>query len=371
MGLPLFFSAVEQYISVDFVASLIILNFFLFLHMNKAYEPKTNRLFANVFILIFALVLVDNLYYYAIKAGESEYIKKYCLLVGYCLRGFVLMTSVFVLKRRGMSKKEKVINALPAILITLVISTSFLYDKTFWTTPLEEHYHGFYFNITHILCLHYFVSVFVLMVDKFKKNNKEEGLFLGISLLGVFISISAEAISNTRGLFICANCTMNVFYYLYLHMESFKRDPLTSALNRMSFFADIKKYKETEIAAFCEIDMNGLKQINDTQGHTAGDAAILSMSKVLFNNLPKNSYLYRLGGDEFAILFLKSKDLDLDAVFQKIDSDMKAANCSFAVGISEWKKGMTFQEIFEIADKRMYDNKRKYKESQKEDKIVE
>ena len=155
---------------------------------------------------------------------------------------------------------------------------------------------------------------------------------------------------------------MLTFYYLYLHMEHYKRDTLTGVLNRMSFFADMSRRKCTDVTALCEFDMNNLKLINDTQGHAAGDRAIITMANAIRNALPGHSYLYRMGGDEFLALFCRTDMQTVQSVIEKIRAELTELDCSCAIGLTEWTAGQDFQEIYNRADRRMYEDKQRMRE---------
>ncbi|HXW39199.1 MAG TPA: GGDEF domain-containing protein, partial [Acidimicrobiales bacterium] len=50
------------------------------------------------------------------------------------------------------------------------------------------------------------------------------------------------------------------------------------------------------------VDLDGLKQVNDTSGHAAGDAALVSLVHGLYETLRDEDMLFRIGGDEFAVV---------------------------------------------------------------------
>jgi diguanylate cyclase (GGDEF)-like protein len=84
-------------------------------------------------------------------------------------------------------------------------------------------------------------------------------------------------------------------------------DPLTGCLNRRSMAAATEELRAAEQArgqtvAYCLIDIDHFKQINDMYGHVAGDAALVEISNRFRKVLPKEARLARLGGDEFAII---------------------------------------------------------------------
>ncbi len=84
-------------------------------------------------------------------------------------------------------------------------------------------------------------------------------------------------------------------------------DPLTGCLNRRSM-ADAtealraRAEERGEALAYCMIDVDNFKQINDMHGHTAGDAVLVILCDRVRGQLPRDARLARLGGDEFAFV---------------------------------------------------------------------
>lgn len=107
--------------------------------------------------------------------------------------------------------------------------------------------------------------------------------------------------------------------------------------------------------------MNGLKQINDSKGHEAGDRAIKEVSALILKCLPGSSYLYRLGGDEFAVLFRKIAMPEIDSVIIRLCRELENSPYSCAIGLAQWNSSKSFSEIYNLADERMYEDKKKQK----------
>ena len=108
------------------------------------------------------------------------------------------------------------------------------------------------------------------------------------------------------------------------------------------------------------VDLNGLKSLNDREGHMAGDIFLKSMGEVFTRHFRKDE-VFRIGGDEFVIvcrgipasLFKKR----LQAMRAEAESLYPAA---LALG-SVWKKnGTSPSEMARLADKRMYADKRRH-----------
>jgi diguanylate cyclase (GGDEF)-like protein len=84
-------------------------------------------------------------------------------------------------------------------------------------------------------------------------------------------------------------------------------DPLTHCLNRRSMVEATEQLRNRastrgEAVAYCMIDLDNFKQINDLYGHIYGDAVLVALSDKIRGHLPREARLARLGGDEFAFV---------------------------------------------------------------------
>ena len=118
--------------------------------------------------------------------------------------------------------------------------------------------------------------------------------------------------------------------------------------------------------AIAVCDINGLKEVNDAQGHSAGDKFIRDACAVIcevFDHSP----VYRIGGDEFVVI-LRGHDyenrLDLVKHFYNLQVEHRHAGLvTVAYGMSEFnpEKDLTVQDVFERADSLMYEEKTRFK----------
>ena len=151
-----------------------------------------------------------------------------------------------------------------------------------------------------------------------------------------------------------------------------RTDGLTGLGNRIAFdqtMAGLETSLDKEAGLFL-IDVNGLKDLNDTRGHEAGDALLRTVASRLLNclkDLPGS--LYRIGGDEFVILLegdaVASHDLLLnrlqEAQFQPASLAGREHGISFSVGYAD-SKHTPFSLLYKMADKAMYQQKQAYYE---------
>ena len=150
-------------------------------------------------------------------------------------------------------------------------------------------------------------------------------------------------------------------------------DALTGVLNKRAYVqAEMEMDQlidrdENPDFAIVICDVNGLKQVNDTRGHHAGDEHIRSACAVICETF-RNSRVFRIGGDEFAVI-LEGTDYEnrvsLMVNFRKTLEERRGSGfVLLASGISDFERGrdMRTQDVFERADNLMYDNKQICKE---------
>ncbi len=154
-------------------------------------------------------------------------------------------------------------------------------------------------------------------------------------------------------------------------MDLANKDALTKVKNKHAYTQAVKELDEK--ARSCDIgyavvvmDINGLKHINDTQGHHAGDEYIKASCKIICTVF-KHSPVFRIGGDEFAVL-LTGHDFDerehlLERFKDIVTSNAKKGLANLAFGMATYDKELDscIEAVFERADKAMYENKKQFK----------
>ena len=150
------------------------------------------------------------------------------------------------------------------------------------------------------------------------------------------------------------------------------RDALTGVKSKLAFAeteseinASIEQRRQGAFAVVV-CDVNGLKTVNDTQGHKAGDEYIKSACAVICNQF-KHSPVFRVGGDEF-VAVLQGGDYqrrdELVARFDELNAaSLQDGGVVIACGMSEWNADgdANFGAVFDRADAAMYENKKNLK----------
>lgn len=161
-------------------------------------------------------------------------------------------------------------------------------------------------------------------------------------------------------------------------------DELTGLLNRRGFLALAEQRLAAAAAGHAQVavlfaDLDGLKRINDTLGHEAGDAAIKDMAGVLRRSLREGDVVARLGGDEFAALVAHKGPQELPHLEARVKANAQAlsgrdgrayevrASLGFAL-FDPARPGTTtewIEELLKQADARMYERKKAAKAERK------
>lgn len=157
-------------------------------------------------------------------------------------------------------------------------------------------------------------------------------------------------------------------------IENATLDMLTGVFNRRvgmekldQFIVRAKKFHEK--LTICFVDINDLKKVNDTYGHKDGDEYIKKIVELITENVRENDLVSRLGGDEFLIIFKNCEVKDAERVIKRIESDINKINdsklfsykMSISRGVVAYKYDMEASEFVELADKKMYVDKRRKK----------
>ncbi|MBI9107478.1 MAG: diguanylate cyclase [Spirochaetales bacterium] len=175
------------------------------------------------------------------------------------------------------------------------------------------------------------------------------------------IKIAALAISNAQRyeeLFISKN---NYEYSSY-------HDGLTGVFNRTYFNKVVKELSGSNLVAVYSVDLDGLKEINDSLGHSKGDVLIKQAAVVLKKTFRESDYIFRMGGDEFTV-FVDDCDQRLaENLLNRLQENVIKGNlknamnlslsAGFCVGTGSHDK---IERIVHEADLNMYADKRKRK----------
>ncbi|AGX86279.1 putative bifunctional diguanylate cyclase/phosphodiesterase [Candidatus Symbiobacter mobilis] len=147
-----------------------------------------------------------------------------------------------------------------------------------------------------------------------------------------------------------------------------EHDALTGLPNRVFLRKTVDQYIQAGCPLFslAMLDLDGFKTINDSFGHTVGDAVLVETAKRLRKAIRPNDLLARLGGDEF-VLFMNGKTADdakaamqdiLFAIARPYDTSPHSAYMGVSIGVAEYPRhGSDYSMLLKNADNAMYQSK--------------
>ena len=146
-------------------------------------------------------------------------------------------------------------------------------------------------------------------------------------------------------------------------------DALTGLPNRLLFKQRLDAVWQQERSsgkdlAVCFVDLDDLKRINDTAGHSVGDAALVRVGELLRSAVPASDTVARLSGDEFAVLMLSPGDEDTVLSWaQSLTRQSAADAASVSIGVCLVRGGHAHgaDAAMAAADRQMYLAKREGK----------
>ncbi len=139
-------------------------------------------------------------------------------------------------------------------------------------------------------------------------------------------------------------------------------DALTGLLNRRGWERWLAREEERfrrfgDPACVVMMDLDGLKTVNDTEGHDAGDRFIRRTAETLTRAVRGDDPLARLGGDEFGMVASVGVD-DAERLADRLQAVLLDADVSCSLGIAPFRVDAGFATAIAEADAAMYENKR-------------
>ncbi len=154
-------------------------------------------------------------------------------------------------------------------------------------------------------------------------------------------------------------------------MDLYLTDPLTGLYNRRGFERMLEDtFKKHDYLspglAVASIDIDGLKEINDTYGHQEGDRAIKTLAECIKNSIMDQEFAARMGGDEFEVVIggksLARMDEFTKVLLERVNLENRAYNgeydISISIGIAPITDYHSIMDNMKMADERMYVEKR-------------
>ena len=149
-----------------------------------------------------------------------------------------------------------------------------------------------------------------------------------------------------------------------------RTDPLTESLNRHAFYSLVESDRDSELVptgCVCLLDIDNLKPLNDTLGHSAGDDAIRAVSKAIRSVVRPDDLVFRWGGDEFLAVLYGVTEAETRGRLNAANEFLKETRVrgaddpiviSVSFGVAGFSEEQPLERAIESADDRLLDAKR-------------
>ena len=347
---------VKEYLLQNWPLILVLLAFIISLITTVFLDKKT---VVRMYVLIGAVFLLSILVFaefYIADIAKYKEIRNVMIAIRYSATPLIIALIIFALVKR--LRWFIFLPALSLVVVNVVsIFTGIVYsideNNVFHRGPL-----GF---LPFVMVGLYSVLLIYLLIRQCNKRPMEItyisflAFALGSGLVLPFI------FQNEYASIFCTIIAVALFsYFEFSVLQLTKKDSLTGLLNRHAYFADVSNDPKS-ITAIISIDMNGLKKINDTVGHAAGDEALVTLSMCFVKPLKNKQSGYRIGGDEFIIVCRKTSKEDVLNIVQQIRDNVAETEYSCAIGYSFNLEGdKSVSDLLKESDEMMYLEKENY-----------
>ncbi len=271
--------------------------------------------------------------------------------------------------------------ALPALAVCVMAAMNLFTDVFFTISPHNVYSRTPLAVLTYLITYFYLLGGGLLAFHYRRKSGKYlfmpvvvflTPIFVGSLLQMLFYGIALIWVSVAFGL---------VSLYINLQNEISLLDPLTKLYNREYLIRYLnfirQKLPAKKQMAGIMMDVNAFKEINDTLGHSEGDAALRVVSQCLLDVVRGDNFAVRYGGDEFIAICMVNSQQELDKLVARIRRRVERENAgnprpyrlSLSAGSTLYDPASDDIDSFlRRMDRNMYEDKRRYYSDSRNDR---
>lgn len=349
-------------VQTNFIDFAIVVFLIIFLLTNRAMSKEINRVFLFVTLVINVLILADSTDFYLSQGTVPHTLRYFTSATGYAFRPVPIMLFAAILKRE---EKKQYYMLVPLAIINGILAYTSIFTKwMFYFDENNQFYRGPIGALPFVVSAIYLLCLFLWSIERYRLGYRKESIIVAFIAVMAVVSSGMETVFHFKFIINGVGAISSVFYYLFLHTQTYKRDALTQALNRHSFYMDCEKYMKVP-TVIVSVDINNLKVINDTGGHAKGDLAIVTVAKILQTVFTNCGKLYRTGGDEFVLLCKKSSKENVYELLEDVEQKLDETPYQIAWGLVSYDPSMNFEKALSESDANMYEDKQEKKKKQK------
>ncbi|SET22689.1 GGDEF domain-containing protein [[Clostridium] polysaccharolyticum] len=374
----------EYYLTLSTITTIMLIVFGCMSLTNRTSKAQL----ANIMLIITSIFFMSGLYL-QLTTGDIRVVYlsqkiQYCGIIG-MLISFTKLIDAFY-----YAKFPKWLYYLEYTISTLVILSLFSVEQNnfFYRSLVLRKTEGIVcvFETPGILCIIFYLYVAFLFlyiayfcIKKIKSCEKNDriqciNILAGASMPSICMFIKATGL--TRGYDLMTFGILGVIFFFSLALvkddsldrilTEAEKDPLTGVSNR-GFFIDVVSgwLQKRKKGSLVMLDLDDFKDVNDNFGHGVGDKVLSTLGESITQVIAQTNFTARFGGDEFCIFLINQvskKEIavimeQLNEAFQNnirfLKLDIKT-DLSIGIAVNNGKTRISFEELYENADKALY-----------------
>ena len=341
-----------------FITLFMIVGFSMKLWSKRGTADDSLRYYWLTVISTLILVIADSIETWAQGSMSLRTWRLIFSVVGYIFRPTAALGIALIIYPKQPRPRYLWI---PNVVNALIYCTAFFTSSIAFGFGEEYNFERGPLGYTAFVVSYFYILVAVWMTWKRYRTSDHARERYVLYLCAAACIVASILDMNSEGAYVnSAIIASSIFLYMFLRSIDTERDPMTQLKNRLCFFEDTVRLGPA-ISAIASIDMNGLKRINDTIGHEAGDEALRIIGRSMEEASNKNILAYRTGGDEFALLFLRQDEETVRKTVEQVREAVLSKGYSVSTGYA--MRGGTYSTVKDLirwADEKMYANKAAY-----------
>lgn len=349
----------KSYILQNWILILILTAFIVVLIINSFLGKRATRRIYFLIASVFVLSIIVFVEFVITDDPNSSLARLILMSIRYSATPFILALVIYALV-----KKFRSYIFIPAGVLLIIDIVSIFTGIVFSIDENNQLVRGplgyLPFIVAGLYCL---FMIYILI----KRSNKSFVDIIPVIFLAIAFGsglIFPFILGSSYSQIFCPTIGAALFiYYVFSILQLSKKDALTGLLNRQAYYSDTRSSLK-DITAVISLDMNGLKKVNDTYGHDAGDEALITLAVCFTRACKARQVAYRMGGDEFAIVCYKTSLEEVEKLIERINKLVSETKYTCAIGYSyhSYQKDGAFEldDLLKDSDEKMYNNKAEY-----------
>lgn len=247
---------------------------------------------------------------------------------------------------------------------------AFLTFSSLWNGELfviseeNEYIRGRFFYAFCMLCVLGYLFFLYACYRKSQLYDRAEKVYLIMAGFILLYAFTVQVRYKETHIIWLSVAISFVLYYIFLREVQLNFDDTTLVRSRASYQRDVLDKIQKGSYGIVIMDINDLKEVNDSMGHLEGDGYIRLVANLIRNSFKEIGTIYRIGGDEFCVIVPEEKVGEIEGAIKNLRIKSKTIETapiimeySTAYGYAICNGTETYSQCFQRADKQMYQNK--------------